>query len=130
LRATGAFAKFDVEGDFCLIAIKDDHLRALNKRGSNHYGGGLLGLMLNESAKDKIRWNDNNMDLYSLILINTTLVDGIHNSVGVELKRKKLNKLLHTDCNHIELESRIEDVIEILNQKIMDNKFSVLNFVQ
>lgn len=119
-----SFAKFDIEGRYCAVIINENSPNIL-KTTSNKYGGGIVGVLAQESHK----WNKNWIDKYNL-KVKILLVD-THDTIpkfgvsrkyieGNYLTRKKLEEILEEMAITLTVEKtkdvKFEKVIEIIER--------------
>src|SRR5690606_9201883 len=94
----GSYAKFDIEGKYCVIII-DDNSPYILKTTSQNYGGGLAGVLMAESLKWGKNWKDENGIKKRLLFIDTedvqySMMNRNESSHGNYLTRNQFKMIL------------------------------------
>jgi hypothetical protein len=119
------FVRLDLEGKRLGALILDDYkLKLLKLTNSGAYGGGVGGLLMEESEKWGANWKNEKNERCRILIIDFDLLQpefGIRNensSWGFFLTKRHLIEIMEWDKKPKELKDfRLEQVIEYLNQK-------------
>ncbi|MEL6987778.1 MAG: hypothetical protein AAGK97_08090 [Bacteroidota bacterium] len=128
LRGVGVFVKLDIEGKYCLAAIKKENVDEMNwsssKRPRQDHSIALNPLssiadVLNfQTEKAVSRWKDQSGVKHHILISNTSVKDGLRNSMGHVLRRDNFNRLLACNYKSSEIAKfSLEKVIEIVSSK-------------
>ncbi len=124
LRLAKAFIRFNIAGDYCLISISDTDALELNRQSSAlKYGFGILPQLLKQSGDAKTNFYDQEGVSHYIMIINTTIIDGIDNALGAQLKPKNFNHLLHSNYSKEEIKNMtVEQIYEIVKKLNAETK--------
>ncbi len=120
----GSYAKFDIEGKYCIIII-DDNSPYILQSTSQTYGGGLAGVLMAESLKWGKNWKDENGNKKRLLFIDTEdvqnrMMNRNESAYGNYFTKRQFNKILE-ETETVLTDEKIKDIefdriIELINK--------------
>ncbi len=122
IQSLELYVKPDITGRFCVLFADKETLRTIAANGS-FYGGGLQGVLMNESTKWGKNWvsdDDEEIKIFIVDIKNLELnhFRGFQNAAWKILSKNNLNEILEQNLTKEEInELSVDDIkIKILNK--------------
>lgn len=122
IQSLEMYVKPDITGKYCAIFTNKEMLRTIAANGS-YYGGGLQGVLINESTKWGKNWASDNGEKIKIFIADTGNLELKHkgdykNAAWKILTRKNLNEILGLNLTPEEIdELSIDEIKEIIRGK-------------
>lgn len=118
----GLYVKPDVIGRYCVFYTDTQALRLIHSNSPNTYGGGLTGVLINESRKWGKNWTDENEEKIKIFIVDTKDLElklkNKNHALWKILTRKNLNKILNLDLSEERLENiSLDEVKNLIIEK-------------
>ncbi len=118
----GLYIKPDVIGRYCVFYTDKESLRLIHSYSPNTYGGGLTGLLINESKKWGKHWIGENQEVIKIFIVDTKTLELIRKkksyAIWKILNRKNLNEILNLDFSEEKLNNlSLDEVKKLIIEK-------------
>ena len=116
----------DITGRFCVVYADKEILEIIYQFSTQYYGGGLLGVLINDSGKWGRNWKNENDEKIKILIMDTRRLDilnskGRGNSAWKVLSKDNFNEILELDYDNETLKDlSLEKIKEIIDKKNHD----------
>ena len=117
------YIKPDVKGRYCVVYANKEILEIIYQFSTQYYGGGLLGVLINDSSKWGRNWKNEKGEKVKILIVDTKKLEirnskGRGNAAWKVLSKKNINEILNTNYNKEVLkEMSLDQVKDIIKEK-------------